>query len=237
MCGAGLLDVYAALMTLAPIIHIASVDQVVVPGTIVMLDASAFSSSGSEVMSYTWQASASNKIPITISGADTAHASFIAPATGVYQFVVVVKDSSGSTSNASASVRVNTAPEVQTVTTRQVSAGGALTIKLQALDIDGDKPVFHALLLPDGASLNAAGVFTWSRASPVGTHTISVAASDNYASSSPLNFTVEVVQSSTATATASISGGSGGGGSMEAEWLLAMAGLLIIGKRRRARPD
>lgn len=237
MCGAGLLDVYAALMTLAPIIRIASEDQVVAPGAIVMLDASAFSSSGSEVISYTWQASASNKIPIAMSGADTAHASFIAPATGVYQFVVVVKDSSGSTSNASASVRVNTAPEVQTVTTRQVSVGGALTIKLQALDIDGDKPVFHALLLPDGASLNTAGVFTWSRASPVGMHTISVAASDNYASSSPLNFTVEVVQSTTATATASISGGSGGGGSMEAEWLLAMAGLLIIGKHRRARPD
>ena len=237
MCGAGLLDVYAALMTIAPVIHLTNADQVVAPGAIVMLDAASFSPGGREVLSYAWQASASNKIPVVISGADTAHASFVAPATGVYQFLVVVKDSSGSISNASASVRVNNAPQVHTVSSRQVRAGGALTIKLQALDIDGDKPVFHALSLPDGASLTAAGIFTWPHASPVGLHTISVAASDNYVSSSPLNFTVEVVQGSLAKATANTISGSGGGGSMEVEWLIAMAGLLIISKRQRLRLD
>lgn len=234
MCGAGLLDVYAALITIAPAIHIDQVTQVVAPGTNVTLDATAVSPSGSQIVSYAWQASASNKIPLVLSGADTAHASFVAPAKGVYQFVVVVKDSSGSTSNASASVRVNSAPELQAVPTRQVNAAAALTIKLQATDIDGDKPVFHALSLPDGASLNAAGIFSWPSAAPVGIYTISVAASDTYVTSAPLNFTVEVLEGNTAVASAKASSTSGGGGSMEVESLLAMVGLLLLSKRRRS---
>ncbi len=235
MCGAGLLDVYAALITIAPTIFIDHANQVVAPGTNVTLDATAVSPGGSQVVSYAWQPSASNKFPLVLSNANTASASFVAPASGVYQFVVVVKDSSGATSSASASVRVNSAPAIQAVATRQVNAAAALTIKLQAADIDGDKPVFHALSLPDGASLNAAGVFSWPSAAPVGTHTISVAASDAYISSAPLNFTVEVLQGSPAVANAKTSGSSGGGGSMEVEGLLAMAALLCMSKRRPSR--
>lgn len=234
MCGAGLLDVYASLITIAPAIHIDHENQVVAPGTNVTLDATVVSPGGGQIVSYDWQASASNKIPLVLSDADTASASFVAPAKGIYQFVLVVKDSSGSTSSASASVRVNSAPVIKAVATRQVKAGGALTIKLQATDTDGDKPVFHALALPDGASLNAAGVFTWPSAAPVGVHTISVAASDMYVSSEPLNLSIEVLQGNPAMASAKTSSSSGGGGSMEVESLLAMAGLLLMSKRRRS---
>jgi hypothetical protein len=234
MCGAGILDVYAALTSIAPAIHISNQSQVALPGTLVNLDASAISPSGHPVTSYGWHASPSNKIPISVLNANTANASFVAPTTGTYQFVVLVTDSSGATSTASASVRINSAPVIQSVTTQQVAAGNTLTIKLQAMDLDGDKPVFHAIALPDGATLSAAGVFNWAHASPMGIYTISVAASDLDATGSAMSFTVEVPQGLQTSAGVSSSSGSGGGGAIDAEWLLAITGLLVVTRGRRA---
>ena len=229
MCGAGVLDVYAALMSIAPAIHISNVAQVVAPGAVVNLDATAISPAGSQIVSYHWHASASNKIPISVLNPDTANASFIAPATGVYQFEIAVRDSSGSTSNATASVRVNSAPVIQVAQPRQVVAGGSLSIKLQAVDADGDKPVFHATALPDGAKLSAAGVFSWPNASPIGIYTISVLASDQDVVSTPLNLTVEILQSRQTSPNAT----KGGGGAMDLEWLFALFGLFFVSRYRR----
>jgi serine protease len=234
MCGAGILDVYAALTSIAPAIYISNLSQVASPGTLVNLDASAISPSGHPITSYVWHASPSNKIPISVSNANTANASFVAPTTGTYQFVVLVTDSSGAASNASASVRINSAPVVQSVTTQQVAAGSTLTIKLQAMDLDGDKPVFHAIALPDGATLSAAGVFNWTHASPMGIYTVSVAASDRDATGSAMSFTVEVPQGRQTSAGVSSTSGSGGGGAIDAEWLLAITGLLVVTRGRRA---
>lgn len=237
MCGAGILDVYAALTSIAPAIHISNQSQVALPGTLVNLDASAIPPSGHPITSYVWLASPSNKIPISVLNANTANASFVAPITGTYQFVVLVTDSSGAASNASASVRINSAPVVQSVTTQQVAAGSTLTIKLQAMDADGDKPVFHAIALPDGATLSSAGVFNWAHASPMGIYTISVAASDIDATGSAMSFTVEVpqgLQTSAGVSSSSSSSGSGGGGAIDAEWLLAITGLLVVTRGRRA---
>ena len=229
MCGAGILDVYAALMSMAPAIHISNVAQVVAPGAVVSLDATAISPAGSQMVSYRWHASASNKVSINVLNSDTANASFIAPAKGIYQFEVVVRDSGGATSSATASVRVNSAPVIREAKSRQVIAGGSVSITLQALDVDGDKPVFHATSLPDGAKLSAAGVFTWPSATPMGSYTISVLASDQDVVSTPLNFTVEVLQAS------QISGSSakGGAGAMDAEWLIALLGLFFVCRSRR----
>jgi serine protease len=163
MCGAGILDVYAALTSIAPAIHISNLSQMASPGALVNLDASAISPSGHQVTSYAWHASPSNKIPISVLNVDTANASFVAPATGTYLFVVLVTDSSGATSNASATVRINSAPVIQSVTTHQVAAGRTLTIKLIAMDADGNKPIFHAVALPDGATLSAAQVYSIGR--------------------------------------------------------------------------
>jgi serine protease len=234
MCGAGILDVYAALTSIAPAIHISNLSQVASPGTLVNLDASAISPSGHPITSYVWHASPSNKIPISVLNANTANASFVAPTTGTYQFVVLVTDSTGAASNASASVRINSAPVVQSVTTQQVAAGSTLTIKLQAMDLDGDKPVFHAIALPDGATLSAAGVFNWTHALPMGIYTVSVAASDRDATGSAMSFTVEVPQGRQTSAGVSSTSGSGGGGAIDAEWLLAITGLLVVTRGRRA---
>jgi len=234
ICGAGILDVYAALTSIAPAIHISNLSQVASPGTLVNLDASAISPSGHQVTSYAWHASPSNKIPISVLNADTANASFVAPSTGTYQFIVLVTDSSGATSNASASVRINSAPVIQSVMTHQVAAGSTLTIKLLATDADGNKPVFHAIALPDGATLSAAGVFNWAHASPMGIYTISVAASDLDATGSTMSFTVEVPQGRQTSAGVSSSSSSGGGGAIDAECLLAIMGLLVVTRGRRA---
>ena len=235
MCGAGILDVYAALTSIAPAIHISNLSQVASPGALVNLDASAISPSGHQVTSYVWHASLSNKIPISVLNADTANASFVAPATGTYQFVVLVTDSSGATSNASATVRINSTPVIQSVTTHQVVAGRTLTIKLIAMDADGNKPVFHAIALPDGATLSAAGVFNWAHASPMGIYTISVAASDLDATGSTMSFTVEVPQGLQTSAGVSSGSGSssGGGGAIDVEWLIAITSLLVMTRCRR----
>ncbi|MCF8164470.1 MAG: S8 family peptidase [Polynucleobacter sp.] len=233
MCGAGILDVYAALTSIAPAIHIANLSQVASPGALVNLDASAISPSGHQVISYEWHASPSNKIPISVLNADTANASFVAPATGTYQFVVLVTDSSGTTSNASATVRINSAPVIQSVTTHQVAAGKTLTIKLVAMDADGNKPVFHAIALPDGATLSAAGVFNRAHASPMGIYTISVAASDMDATGSTMSFTVEVPQGLQTSAGVSSGSSSGGGGAIDVEWLIAITSLLVVTRCRR----
>ena len=235
MCGAGILDVHAALISIAPAIHISNLSQVASPGALVNLDASAISPSGHQVTSYVWHASLSNKIPISVLNADTANASFVAPATGTYQFVVLVTDSSGATSNASATVRINSTPVIQSVTTHQVAAGRTLTIKLIAMDADGNKPVFHAIALPDGATLSAAGVFNWAHASPMGIYTISVAASDLDATGSTMSFTVEVPQGLQTSAGVSSGSGSssGGGGAIDVEWLIAITSLLVVTRCRR----
>ncbi len=233
MCGAGTLDVYAALTSIAPAIHISNLSQVASPGALVNLDASAISPSGHQVTSYAWHASPSNKIPISVLNADTANASFVAPATGTYQFVVLVTDSSGTTSNASATVRINSAPVIQSVTTHQVAAGKTLTIKLVAMDADGNKPVFHAIALPDGATLSAAGVFNWAHASPMGIYTITVAASDLDATGSTMSFTVEVPQGLQTSAGVSSGSSSGGGGAIDVEWLIAITSLLVMTRCRR----
>jgi hypothetical protein len=226
--------VYAALTSIAPAIQISSVSQLVTPGVLVNLNASAISPSGHPVTSYVWHASPSNKIPISVLNANTANASFVAPASGTYQFVVLVTDSSGATSNASASVRINSAPIVQSVTTRQVAAGSTLTLKLLATDADGDKPVFHAIALPDGATLSAAGVFNWAHAAPMGIYTISVAASDLDATGNTMSFTVEVPQGLQVSAGVSANSSSGGGGAIDAKWLMAIMGLLVVSYGRRA---
>jgi hypothetical protein len=150
---------------------------------------------------------------------------------------VIVTDSSGATSNASASVRINSAPVIQSVTTRQVAAGSTLTIKLQATDADGDKPVFHAIAIPDGATLSAAGIFSWEHASPMGIYTISVAASDLDTTGSAMSFIVEVPQGLQVSAGVSSSSSSGGGGAIDAEWLMAIAGLVVVSRGLRAHDN
>ena len=148
---------------------------------------------------------------------------------GTYQFTLTVIDSHGAASTAGTSVRVNSVPVMQPVANPSVRTGGALKLTLKASDADGDKPVFHALVLPPGASLSAAGVFSWAYAVPVGSYNVSAAASDNDGSSVPLNFMILVTAASVASTS---SGSSGGGGAIGDECLWLAAGWMLIRRSR-----
>ncbi len=232
LCGAGMLDAQAALHSFAPVISVTSASQVAAPGATVMLDATASSPGGLPIAGYSWRAASSNPTAVTLLNANTPNASFIAPARGTYLFTLTVTDGRGASGTASASVRVNSVPVLQPVATLSVRAGGALKLTLKASDADGDKPVFHALALPSGASLSAAGVFSWPYAVPVGSYSVSVAASDHDGSSAPLNFTINVTSVPAVSAT---SGSSGGGGALGDDYLLLAAGWVLIRRQRRAK--
>lgn len=233
LCGAGLLDAQAALAAVAPIVQIGTPNQVVAPFSNVALSGSVQAPAGSQITSYQWRAAASNPQPVTLMNANSANASFIAPASGTYAFTLTVTDNFGIAGSANATVRVNSVPWLQPVATQQLAFGGTLKLPLRATDPDGDAVVFHASALPGGASLSAAGLLTWSSAAPVGSYSIVWYASDAYGSSLPGQFTVQVADggSSATVAPAGGSGGSGGGGSMAGDLMLFAGGLLALVRR------
>ncbi len=233
LCGAGLLDAQAALASVAPVISLTRTSQVVTPSTTVMLEASALSPGGHPIAAYAWRASASNPAAVSLFNAETPSASFVAPARGTYQFTLTVRDSTGASSTATASVRVNSVPVLQPVANPSVRVGAPLKLAIRATDADRDKPVFHAIALPPGATLSAAGVFSWPYAVPTGSHEVTVAASDNDGSSLPMTFLVSVNGAPLARAS---TGSAGGGGAIDGELLLLGAGLLLLRRRRSLSP-
>ena len=234
LCGAGLLDAQAALAAVVPILQVTLPSQVVAPAALVTLSGSALAVSGHTIVSYQWQSASSNPAAVNLADANTANASFIAPTTGTYLFTLYAVDSSGAISSATASVTVNSAPVLQVPVTRQIEAGNGLQLQLQATDIDGDVPVFHAASLPAGATLSASGLFSWPNASPVGTYNIAYYASDAYSTSTPGNLSVTIVASTNAISTAAPSSG-GGGGSIAADGWLAAAAVVAVYRRIRLR--
>lgn len=232
LCGAGLLDAQAALATIAPIVQLANASQMVAPATTVSLSGSAQPPQTRTISSYQWTAAASNPQPVTLMDADTPTASFVAPATGTYAFTLTVTDSSGAVATANATVRVNSVPVPIAAPAQQVTFGGNLSLQLQAIDTDGDALVYYAAALPPGASLSATGLLRWTRASPVGTHSVRWHASDGLGSSVPGEVQVTVVDDGSYSLAAS---SGGGGGSLEGDWLLLAAASLAVARRLRRR--
>lgn len=223
-CGAGLLDAQAALNMTSPVLVISNPLQVVPPGTLVTLSGNAAPSSGQTFVSYQWTPFPSNPAPVALSGANTASASFTAPATGVYSFTLTATESgTGNSVTANATVRVNSAPVLTAVSAQQVSAGSPLGFSVGATDADADPLIYNAVDLPPGASLSAAGVFNWPSAIPVGTYKLTYYASDSYANSALGSVTITVTAAP----------GGGGGGSMDDESLIGLAILAACLRVRR----
>jgi serine protease len=233
LCGAGLLDAQAALTAIVPTMQITQPHQVVSPAAAVALSGTALPASSRTIVSYQWQAASSNPAPVMLADANTANASFIAPATGTYLFILYAVDSSGAMGSATASIRVNSPPVLQVPAASQLNAGTSLQLQLQATDVDADLLVFHAATLPAGASLTAGGLFSWLNAAPVGSYDIVYYASDDYSSSAPGTLKISITPSLNITSVAAPAGG--GGGSMEADWWLVGTALLAIGRRLRRR--
>ncbi len=235
LCGAGLLDAEAALAAAAPVVQVAMAKQIVAPAATVTLSGTAQPPSGSSIVAYQWRAAASNPAPVTLMNANSANASFVAPATGVYAFTLSATDELGIVGSASATVRVNSVPALQPVAAQQITFGNSLRLQLHATDLDGDTVVFHASALPAGATLSPAGLFTWRSAAPIGRQQVSWQASDAYGSSLPSQFTLQVIDTRGGSMAAAPAGGSGGGGSMAGDLMLLAGGLMAVARRWRRR--
>jgi hypothetical protein len=174
-------------------------------------------------------------------------ASFIAPALGRYVFTLEATDSAGAIATASASVRINNLPVTEPVAEQQLGWGSRLQLQLRATDVDGDALVFHASALPDGASLSATGLFTWSGTAPVGSYRIPWYASDAYGESAQAELMVTVSDAigntgdigdiggigNVGTINAPIVSSGGGGGSLDGDLTLWSLALLALGRRIR----
>lgn len=237
LCGAGLLDALAALNTSAvpPAVTIPNASQVVAPTLPVTLSGTATADVGRTISSYQWTQLTGASVG-TIANSGQATASFTAPATGTYSFQLTATDSGGLVGTATATVRVNSPPVVTLVGDQTVSEGSGLTFTVGATDVDGDTPIFVSVSVPPGASLSAAGVFSWPAATPVGTYTLTYFAGDNDANS-PQNTVNISVQSAGGGSpppdpVAAASSGGGGGCSLSSgrgvDALLPMLFLLTL---------
>ncbi|WP_151447992.1 S8 family serine peptidase [Lacisediminimonas profundi] len=220
-CGAGMLDAAAALSVIAPSIAVKSNLVVVPPLTYVPLEATVSAAAGRSIVSTTWAPLPGNPGTVNIDNASTTIAGFNAPITGTYGFVLTALDSTGKTASATVTVRVNSAPVISLLGQQRGSAGSPLGFRLVAVDRDGDSPVFHAVDMPEGATLSADGRFEWD-STVAGTYSVTYYASDDYTTSSP------------ATVMVNVAGGTGGG-SMGTGALLALAVLAGGSRLRRWR--
>lgn len=222
-CGAGLLDGTLALQTVAalpPYFTSVTKNLVVAPGTTVALDASAIDPNGA-VTAYEWTQSGGELV--TLNNANSQNASFAVPPVGVVSLKVRVTDNTGESSTADVVVRVNSLPAAAPSPTQTVLVDQPVALTLTANDADNDPVIFAPISLPEGATLNPKGEFSWAKASPAGSYTVTYAVAD-FDGSTQGSFTIDVAQPAR----------SGGGGSMEGGVLIALAAMAAARRVRRA---
>ena len=218
--------VNAAASASPPVVTLGSIPSVVAPGDTVTLSGSAVAGTGRKISSYVWTQQ-TGSTTITISNANTENASFTAPPTGTYSFMLTATDNGGQTGMATAVIVVNSPPVLNAVAAQTVTAGQTLNFTVTASDVDGDTPIFHSVTLPNGATLSATGNFSWPNASPAGNYMLIYYASDTYnAASAQATVNISVTESS--------GGGSSKGGSMDVATISVLA-LFAVGLRFRRR--
>ena len=233
VCGSGLLDAAGALNAIPaapPTVVLTSPSQVVAPNTVISLAGSATAEPPRIINTYGW--TQLTGAAVIINNANTASATFTAPATGTYSFRLTATDNTSRSGTADATVRVNSAPVPAAVAPQTVVVGSALNFTVGATDVDGDTPIFHSVSLPAGATLSAQGAFSWPSATPLGSYTMTYYASDNDTNSA--NVTVDI----TVVSPASSGGGGGCSLSLNPETpdpalpsMMVVAGLYLLRRR------
>lgn len=233
VCGSGLLDAAGALNVIPaapPTVVLTSPSQVVAPNAVISLAGSATAEPPRVINTYSW--TQLTGAAVIINNANTASATFTAPATGTYSFRLTATDNTSRSGTADATVRVNSAPVPAAIAPQTVVVGSALNFTVSATDVDGDTPIFHSVSLPAGATLSAQGAFSWPSATPVGSYTMTYYASDNDTNSA--NVTVDITIASPA------SSGGGGGCSLSLNpetpdpalpVMMVVAGLYLLRRR------
>lgn len=115
------------------------------------------------------------------------------PVAGSYTVIVNATDGVLSSSRSvSITVTANTAPVLASIAAQRVRIGGSISFTATATDAENDAVTFAATGLPTGATFSSAGAFAWSNATPVGTYTVSITASDGLLTSAARIVAIEV---------------------------------------------
>ena len=130
-----------------PPIAAAGTDQVVNTGEIVTLDGAGSTDPGGAVQSYQWQQTAGSPI-VSLSGANTAKATFTAPPAGSggvdLAFKLTVTDNMGAQDEDTCNVHVNGPPVADAGADQQVSAGAVVVLDgTRSSDADGSIAVYR----------------------------------------------------------------------------------------------
>ena len=167
--------------------------------------------------------------PVTLNGAATANASFVAPMTADNFFFEFRATEPGSSKTATSrvSVATNTAPVLAAIAAQSVVVSEALSFTVTASDAERDVVVFEAGSLPAGSSFDAAtGQFNWPSASPAGSYSITVTPTDGKNSGTAQTVAITV-------SSPSPSSGGGAIGWWDGLGLLGLASLALSARRRR----
>ncbi len=239
LCGTGLVDAAAAVAAVnGPVSPVAVVESdviSVVGGSTVNLIGSGSSDDGA-ITNYSWQQDIGDSTQVTLTGATSANASFVAPNLfTLLNFTLTVTDDEVSPLSDSAQMLVvvnNSTPVLNPIGSKSGFAGKAISFTVSASDADGGLPSLSASGLPAGASFSdngdGSGTFSWS--SPVkGYYAMSFRATDELDPTLVDSEAVALTITSVPVTTTS----SGGGGTFGPLWLLPLFALLR--RRRRDR--
>ena len=162
-CGAGMLNANAAVHCAqgghTPTANAGSA-QSVNPGVAVTL---AGYSPDDCATAFSWTQTAG--ATVTLTGANSAHPSFTAPApSGPLTFRLVLSNDDGINSTAATVVVTvnNVAPVLAPIGNKSINQNATLNFTVSASDANGTTPILSASSLPTGATFNAAtGAFSW----------------------------------------------------------------------------
>lgn len=236
-CGAGMLDATAALQSVSPPSVVITAPTKSVAGSSAVTLSAVVTGTGAPY-TYVWQQTSGPTV--TLTGADTAAASFTAPAIkgNDLVFSVTVTASNGVQAVQTTSVKVNNAPVFTSATSATLTEGQDLSLALSATDPDGDAVSYAFTASPAGSILNNDHI-EWTKP-PVGKYSFTVVATDHTpdgsGDSAPQTITLTVTAATpapggnTGGGSGSGSGGGGGGGGsyslIDLSLLAAMIALL-----------
>ncbi|MEK8090754.1 M4 family metallopeptidase [Thermithiobacillus plumbiphilus] len=215
-------------------------DLIAAPGATVSLDGSGSKDPEGQRISLAWQVISGSA---SLTGANTAVPSFVAPLNGRVVARLTVTDSQGKSASDDVTVTVsNTAPELASIGARQAVLGQPLNFQVSARDANTDTVTLSATGLPSGARFDAAtGQFSWPQAGPLGNYTVTFTATDAGGLRDSENVTINVLDMTSISSSAQSQGSPapsssamGGGGGLDAGALtLLMAGLGAAQWQRR----
>ena len=245
LCGAGMLDVGAAIRRLGNqvAVDITAPDQAFAGSSQIEVAATARSNYATSQLAYRW--TQTSGVPAVLANADTAMLALkLPPYRTTIGLRVTVTDPLGGETIDDATVLVNNEPVAQAIAPIQARAGESIVLLLGATDPDGDAVRYTLLQGPAGLTVGRNdGKLQWT-AGAAGTHAARIGIEDAHGQrGKDIDVDIEVTTGEgVSTASPLGAGGPGSGGGGAAGWLelgllgLALASLKAKPGSKRARP-